>query len=99
MHKIAFLADETEDAQKALSVLSKSYGHHLTKEADTIVALGGDGFMLSTLHDTQSLSLPVYGMNRGTVGFLMNEFSAEDLYNRLRNAEVADINPLKMQAV
>ena len=99
MHKIAFLADETEDAQKALSVLSKSYGHHSTKDADTIVALGGDGFMLSTLHDTQSLSLPVYGMNRGTVGFLMNEFLAEDLYNRLKNAEVADISPLKMQAV
>ena len=99
MHKIAFLADETEDAQKALSVLSKSYGHHSTQDADTIVALGGDGFMLSTLHDTQFMSLPVYGMNRGTVGFLMNEFSVEDLYNRLKNAEVADISPLKMRAV
>ena len=99
IYKIAFLADETEDAQKALSILSETYGCHLTKDAEIIVALGGDGFMLSTLHDTQCMSLPVYGMNRGTVGFLMNEFSVEDLCDRLKNAEVADINPLKMQAI
>ncbi|MDG1928222.1 MAG: NAD kinase [Nitrospinaceae bacterium] len=99
MQKIAFLADETQEAQRALDVLSRSYGSVSTAKADVIVALGGDGFMLSTLHNTQSKPLPVYGMNRGTVGFLMNEFSEENLYDRLKSAEAADISPLRMYAI
>jgi NAD+ kinase len=63
------------------------------------VALGGDGFMLSILHNSQFMALPVYGMNRGTVGFLMNEFSEDNLIDRLTQAEAADINPLRMQAM
>jgi len=63
------------------------------------VALGGDGFMLSILHNSQFMALPVYGMNRGTVGFLMNEFSEDNLIERLTQAEAADINPLRMQAM
>jgi NAD+ kinase len=63
-----------------------------------IVALGGDGFMLQTLHATQHLNVPVYGMNRGTVGFLMNEFSTDGLMARLAAAEEAAINPLRMRA-
>ena len=64
-----------------------------------IVALGGDGFMLHTLHSTQDLAAPVYGMNRGTVGFLMNEYSESDLLERLDAAEEAVINPLSMKAM
>ena len=66
--------------------------------ADVIVALGGDGFMLHTLHRTQALAAPVYGMNRGTVGFLMNEYSENGLVERLEAAEEAVINPLSMRA-
>jgi len=99
MQKIAFLADKTEDAQNALSILSKRYGCHSVDSAETIVALGGDGFMLSILHNSQFMALPVYGMNRGTVGFLMNEFSEDNLIERLTQAEAADINPLRMQAM
>jgi NAD+ kinase len=99
MQKIAFLADKTEDAQNALSILSKRYGCHSVESAETIVALGGDGFMLSILHNSQFMALPVYGMNRGTVGFLMNEFSEDNLIERLTQAEAADINPLRMQAM
>ena len=99
MQKIAFLADKTEDAQNALSILSKRSGCHSEESAETIVALGGDGFMLSILHNSQFMALPVYGMNRGTVGFLMNEFSEDNLIDRLTQAEAADINPLRMQAM
>ena len=99
MQKIAFLADKTEDAQNALSLLSKRYGCHSEESAETIVALGGDGFMLSILHNSQFMALPVYGMNRGTVGFLMNEFTEDNLIDRLTQAEAADINPLRMQAM
>jgi NAD+ kinase len=95
---IAFLASETPLAQEAKVVLAKRYGDFPPEEADVIVALGGDGFMLSTLHETQSLPAPVYGMNRGTVGFLMNSYSDEHLIARLEDAEEAVINPLHMRA-
>ena len=65
---------------------------------DVIVALGGDGFMLQTLHRREEKALPVYGMNRGTVGFLMNAYAEDDLHERLDQAEDAVINPLAMQA-
>nr|WP_240512277.1 NAD kinase [Pseudoruegeria sp. SK021] len=96
--KIAFLASDAPIAQSALRELASVYGNVPIESADTIVALGGDGFMLSTLHATQSLSAPVYGMNRGTVGFLMNDFSVADLPERLGRAQEEVINPLSMQA-
>lgn len=96
--KIAFVASEVEIAQDALDTLSTRYGNVSVAEADVVVALGGDGFMLSTLHETESKSLPVYGMNRGTVGFLMNEYGEDDLLFRLAAAEEAVINPLRMRA-
>ena len=68
-------------------------------EADVIVALGGDGFMLETLHATEDLPAPVYGMNRGTIGFLMNTYSEADLADRLEAAEEEVINPLSMRAM
>ena len=96
--KIAFVASEVSSAQKALAALSKRYGNTEEDKADVIVALGGDGLMLQTLHRTQGLNVPVYGMNRGTVGFLMNTFSRDDLPDRLAQAVEEVINPLAMKA-
>ncbi len=97
--KIAFDASPVPIAQKALGELADVYGNVPKAEADVIVALGGDGFMLQTLHGTQELDAPVYGMNRGSVGFLMNEFHADDLVDRLKAAEEEIINPLAMTAL
>lgn len=96
--KIAFAASDTQTAQSALEVLSARYSNADLGQAEVIVALGGDGFMLQTLHATQHLDTPVYGMNRGTVGFLMNEYHADDLPFRLAAAEEEVINPLSMIA-
>ncbi len=97
--KIAFLAGPTEDAQRARAELVARYGDVRPEDAEVIVALGGDGFMLGTLHGTQHLPAPVYGMNRGTVGFLMNEYARSGLIDRLAAAEETVINPLHMLAV
>ncbi|MFK7876148.1 MAG: NAD kinase [Paracoccaceae bacterium] len=96
--KIAFTAARAPVAQSALAALTARYGTYDPKLADVIVALGGDGFMLQTLHKSQALRAPVYGMNRGTIGFLMNEYAEDDLPERLQAAEDADINPLAMTA-
>ena len=97
--RIAFTASEAPIAQSAKASLTAKYGDHAEHGADVIVALGGDGFMLQTLHRTQSNPAPVYGMNRGTVGFLMNEYSDAELMERLNSAEEEVINPLSMKAV
>lgn len=96
--RIAFCASRAPIAQAALAGLTNRYGDHAEQGADVIVALGGDGFMLHTLHRTEKLAVPVYGMNRGTVGFLMNEYSEHALEERLEAAEEAVINPLSMRA-
>ncbi len=96
--KIAFVASDAPTAQTARAALMARYGNAPEGDADVIVALGGDGFMLHTLHRTQDLQAPVYGMNRGTVGFLMNEYSETDLLDRLDEAEEEVINPLRMKA-
>ncbi len=96
--QIAFTASRTDVAQTARAVLVTRYGNAPLDQADVIVALGGDGFMLQTLHATQHLNTPVYGMNRGTIGFLMNTYSESDLPQRLSEAEQQSLNPLAMQA-
>ena len=96
--KIAFLAADSDSAQAALHELTEIYGQCDFKTADYIVALGGDGFMLQTLHLCQNLRAPVYGMNRGTVGFMMNAYEIKALPLRLANAEQQIINPLIMKA-
>ena len=96
--KIAFVASDAPDAQAALGALETRYGNVAAETAEVIVALGGDGFMLQTLHGTQALPAPVYGMNRGTIGFLMNTYGEADLVDRLISAERAEINPLAMRA-
>ena len=97
--KIAFLASEAPVAQTARAALIGRYGDAALDSADVIVALGGDGFMLETLHGTQDLPAPVYGMNRGTIGFLMNAYGESDLIERLDAAEEEVINPLSMHAM
>jgi len=96
--RICFLASDADEAQAALRDLRQRYGHVEAASADVIVALGGDGFMLSTLHGTMNMQAPVYGMNRGTVGFLMNDYDPENLPERLAKARRAIINPLRMVA-
>ena len=95
---ICFLGSEDDEAQSALRSLRHRYGHVPAGQADVIVALGGDGFMLTTLHANIALGAPVYGMNRGTVGFLMNDYDPENLLARLTSARPAVINPLRMVA-
>ena len=96
--RIAFTASNAPIAQAAKAALSRRYGDHAEQGADVIVALGGDGFMLNTLHRTEGNPAPVYGMSRGTVGFLMNEYSEHELEARLEAAEETCINPLTMRA-
>ncbi|HHH89693.1 MAG TPA: NAD kinase [Aliiroseovarius sp.] len=95
---IHFTSSDTEIARKAHDALVARYGDVPAEHADVIVALGGDGFMLDTLHATRALNVPIYGMNCGTVGFLMNEFGEDDLPARLAAAEETVINPLAMRA-
>ncbi len=97
--QIAFLASEVPVAQTARATLIGRYGDADPREADVVVALGGDGFMLRTLHETQGMRASVYGMNRGTIGFLMNDYSESDLVERLKAAEEEVINPLSMRAM
>jgi NAD+ kinase len=96
--RIAFVASAGAEAQTALTQLTGLYGNHDPGDADVVVALGGDGLMLQTLHHHMRSGKPIYGMHRGTVGFLMNEFSAHDLRTRLAAARESLIHPLLMRA-
>ena len=96
--RIAFVASTSAEAQAALATLTQAYGNCDPDRADVIVALGGDGLMLKTLHDHMRSGKPIYGMHRGTVGFLMNEFRTHDLHQRLAAARDTLIHPLLMRA-
>src|SRR6476620_8048696 len=96
--KIAFVASAGAEAQQALAQLAALYGNHAPADADVVVALGGDGLMLQTLHQHMRSGKPIYGMHRGTIGFLMNEFSTHDLHARLAAARESLITPLLMRA-
>jgi NAD+ kinase len=95
---IAFVAAPHDAAQEALATLTARYGNTPADQAGTIVALGGDGFMLETLHGTLDRDVAVYGMNLGSVGFLMNEFHEEGLSERIARAERQTLHPLRMTA-
>ena len=97
--KIHFVAAQIEEAAAAMSALQDTYGQYELDDADVIVALGGDGFMLRTLHRFLPADLPVYGMKLGNVGFLMNRFRKDGLHERLNEADVVGLNPLSMIAV
>ena len=98
MKRIAFTASGRPEAQEGCARLAARYGSVPMEEAEVIVALGGDGFMLETFHENMKLGLPIYGMNRGSVGFLMNEYSEYGLIERIAAAEQASIFPLRMTA-
>ena len=95
--KIAFIGSSSETARDACRQLRKQYGRIPLKQADVIVVLGGDGTMLQTLHQCFDLNVPIYGMNRGTVGFLMNEFHKNGLKTRLQQAIPIKLHPLLMR--
>ena len=96
---IAFVSSGTPEADAAAADLRNRYGEARFESADVVVALGGDGLMLQTLHRTMARQIPVFGMNFGTIGFMMNEFSAEDLVDRLEQSKPTAIYPLSMQVV
>ena len=96
IERIAFLA--ADHAHDTVRALTRRYGQHDVEECDVIIALGGDGFMLDTLHRYMQLGIPIFGMNRGTVGFLMNTFDEHRLIERLRRATVTTLSPLRMNA-
>jgi NAD+ kinase len=96
--RLAFAASDRPEAEEAYERLSARYGRYEIVDADVIVALGGDGFMLEMLHRTLPDGKPIYGMNRGSVGFLMNDYREEDLMERIAHAERATIHPLAMVA-
>lgn len=94
--RIAFLASPADHARVALEALVARHGNHAPEDADVLCALGGDGFMLQTLHRHGALDRPVFGMKLGTVGFLMNHHRAEGLLERIAAAEPATLRPLEM---
>ena len=94
-----FVAASAADAQTALKIMRGRHEDVGAAKADVVVALGGDGFMLQTLHNFLPVKKPIYGMNLGSVGFLMNEYHEEDLETRLAAAESALLHPLRMRAV
>lgn len=97
--RLTFVASSRPEAEEARDRLAARYGDGGLDEAQVIVALGGDGFMLETVHALMDSGKPIYGMNRGSVGFLMNEYSEDDLLGRINAAEQAEIHPLRMHAV
>jgi len=97
--RIAFVTGASPEAEAAREVLLQQYGDVAPTDANVIVALGGDGLMLQTLHTFLESGKPIYGMNRGTVGFLMNEYRADGLKERIAAAEETIIHPLAMRAV
>ena len=99
LETVAFAASRAPLAQEALASLKQRYEHVPAAEADVIVTLGGDGFMLETLHRYMSRGVPIYGMNKGTVGFLLNTYSEDNLRERLNKAQLAVVHPLKMNAI
>ena len=97
--QIAFVAAPTVIANEARDRMISRYGACDLKQAKVVVAFGGDGFMLETIHQALALNVPVYGMNRGSVGFLMNAYNEDDLPARLSYAQAAELHPLRMHAV
>jgi NAD+ kinase len=97
-HKIAFITSQTLSAKTSAKNLAAMYDHVKPDQADIIIALGGDGFMLQTLHKFMNSGKRIFGMNRGSVGFLMNEYKEENLIERIAKAELESIRPLEMSA-
>ena len=96
--KLAFFASKKPRAQKALEELKSTYGEHKPEDADTLVVLGGDGTMLQAMHTHVDLDAPIFGLNLGTLGFMLNHYTPDNLLERIENANKFDIHPLRMEA-
>lgn len=96
---IHFVSSGTPEADETTAKMRNRYGQSAPEEADVIVVLGGDGQMLQTLHQSMSYNIPVYGMNFGSIGFLMNTYDESDLHKRIASAQTSVIHPLSMQAI
>src|SRR5215207_2477471 len=96
--KLACVASPTPEAKDAAAALGARYAHAPPEQADVVVALGGDGLMLQALHQFMGTGKPIYGMNKGSVGFLMNEFEEDGLWERLGAAHRSVVHPLLMAA-
>lgn len=94
--RIHFFAGDAEEAESALAELTALYGQAPEEECDVIVVLGGDGTLLEALHRSVKLNKPVYGMNRGSLGFLLNAYRTEQLEDRLQQAQSVTLFPLRM---
>ena len=92
-----FLSSKKIKAKKALKILQKKYKHYSLKEANVVIVLGGDGTILSLINDKSFIKKSIFGMNRGTVGFLMNNFEAENLLDRIKSSKVTKLNPVYMK--
>lgn len=99
INRLSFVSSETPEAVEARQALENIYGSTPAEDADVIVALGGDGVMLSCLHAYMDTGKPIYGMNRGSVGFLMNEYRTENLLDRVQQAEIRELHPLNIESV
>lgn len=97
--KRALIASDTEEAISGEQALRQAYDWVEPEDADVIVAVGGDGFMLHAMHTYIKTGTPIYGINRGSVGFLMNEYALDDLDKRIEAAERVELHPLRMKAV
>ena len=94
--KIHFVSSDNKTAKEAKDNLVKKYNDYSAPEADVIVALGGDGLMLQTLHDNIDEAKPIFGINKGSVGFLMNDYNDDDLLERIESATLTKVYPLQM---
>ena len=99
LDRISFVAAQTPAATEALARLTARYGNVVLSDAQAVVALGGDGHLLETMHGLTGKAVPIYGMNCGSVGFMMNAFNEEDLPRRLAEAQAAILHPLRMHAI
>ncbi len=97
--KIAFLGSGSPRAEEALALLNKRYGRVAPEDADVIVALGGDGFLLHCLHGVMGEDIAIFGMNRGSVGFLMNDYTEDELPERIALAEPVSLLPLRQKSI
>lgn len=96
--KIAFVGSGSPKAVEAVEMLTSRYPNVPVEEAEIVIALGGDGFILHCLHESMGKNVPIFGMNRGSVGFLMNEYSEDNLYDRITQAESVEFVPLRLRA-
>ena len=97
MMKIHFKTSVNQTAKKVFSYLVNKYGQNDLENSDVIVSIGGDGMLLRSLRESINSSLPIFGINQGKIGFLMNENSKEDLIDRINNANTVEVHPIKMK--